>query len=112
MYAQANMSAFTPESVAPPPAGFSDIPYQAGVVGQPFRLRVAAGTGTYADVAERSVLPSKRRRHPLLVRSRRERSTRWKACRWSSLLRCAVRDRSAKGELKWQVPHGDTRRRP
>ena len=38
-----NMSAFTPESVAPPPPGFSDIPYQAGVVGQPFRLRVAAG---------------------------------------------------------------------
>ena len=50
VYAQANMSAFSPESVAPPPPGFSDIPYQAGVVGQPFRLREAAGTGTYADV--------------------------------------------------------------
>ena len=53
VYAQANLSAFTPESVAPPPPGFSDIPYQAGVVGQPFRLREAAGTGTYADVPRR-----------------------------------------------------------
>jgi quinoprotein glucose dehydrogenase len=50
VYAQANMSALSPESVAPPPPGFTDIPYQAGVVGQPFRLRIAAGTGTYADV--------------------------------------------------------------
>src|SRR4030095_13976034 len=52
VYAQANMSAFSPESVAPPPPGFSDIPYQAGVVGQPFRVRLAAGTGTYADVQQ------------------------------------------------------------
>ena len=50
VYAQANTSSFSPESVAPPPEGFSDIPYQAGTVGQPFRLREAAGTGTYADV--------------------------------------------------------------
>jgi quinoprotein glucose dehydrogenase len=35
--------------VSPPPAGFSDLPYQAGVVGQAFRERLAAGTGTYAD---------------------------------------------------------------
>jgi quinoprotein glucose dehydrogenase len=37
------------ESVAPPPPGFSDLAYQAGVVGQEFRERLAAGTGTYAD---------------------------------------------------------------
>jgi hypothetical protein len=49
-YAQAATGSFAPESVAPPPEGFSDIPYQAGQVGAPFRLRVAAGTGTYADV--------------------------------------------------------------
>src|SRR5262249_61169544 len=36
-------------SVAPPPAGFSDLAYQAGGVGQEFRERLAAGTGTYAD---------------------------------------------------------------
>ena len=53
VYAQANLSAFMLVSAAPPPPGFSDIPYQAGVVGQPFRLREAAGTGTYADVPRR-----------------------------------------------------------
>ena len=58
VYAQANMSAFTPESVSPPPPGFSDIPYQAGVVGQPFRLREAAGTGTYADVPRQAPAPA------------------------------------------------------
>ncbi|MFN8061154.1 MAG: PQQ-binding-like beta-propeller repeat protein [Vicinamibacterales bacterium] len=50
VYAQAAMATLSPESVAPPPAGFSDIPYQAGVVGEEFRVREAAGTGTYADV--------------------------------------------------------------
>jgi quinoprotein glucose dehydrogenase len=38
--------------VAPPPAGFSDLAYQAGVVGQEFRERLAAGTGTYADARQ------------------------------------------------------------
>jgi quinoprotein glucose dehydrogenase len=50
VFAQASMASIASESIAPPPPGFSDLPYQAGVVGQPFRLRVAAGTGTYADV--------------------------------------------------------------
>jgi len=49
VFAHANTSSVTSSSVAPPPAGFSDIPYQDGVVGQEFRLRTAAGTGTYAD---------------------------------------------------------------
>src|SRR4051812_39008452 len=49
VYAMAATAAIAAESVAPPPAGFSDIPYQAGVVGQAFRERLAAGTGTYAD---------------------------------------------------------------
>src|SRR4029434_7330448 len=53
VYAQASTASLAAESVAPPPPGFSDIPYQAGVVGQPFRLREAAGTGTYADVPNR-----------------------------------------------------------
>jgi len=58
VYAQANTSAFSPESVAPPPPGFSDIPYQAGTVGVPFRLREAAGTGTYADAEQRRPRPT------------------------------------------------------
>lgn len=53
VFAHANTSSVTSGSVAPPPAGFSDIPYQDGVVGEQFRLRTAAGTGTYADVPQR-----------------------------------------------------------
>src|SRR6185369_14035060 len=53
VFAQAAMATIAAESVAPPPKGFSDLPYQAGVVGQPFRLREAAGAGTYADVPSR-----------------------------------------------------------
>ena len=52
-YAVAATANIQSESVAPPPEGFSDLPYQAGVVGQAFRERLAAGTGTYADVPQR-----------------------------------------------------------
>jgi len=60
VYAQANASSVAAVSLAPPPPGFSDLPYQAGVVGQPFRLREAAGSGTYADAVrtpERAASP-------------------------------------------------------
>ncbi len=50
VFVHANTSSVSSGSVAPPPPDFSDIPYQDGVVGEPFRLRQAAGTGTYADV--------------------------------------------------------------
>jgi quinoprotein glucose dehydrogenase len=49
VFAVAATASIAAESVAPPPEGFSDLPYQAGVVGQEFRERLAAGTGTYAD---------------------------------------------------------------
>src|SRR6185436_13098774 len=48
-FAMAATATIAAESVAPPPPGFTDIAYQAGVVGQEFRERLAAGTGTYAD---------------------------------------------------------------
>ena len=50
VFAQAAMASIAAESVAPPPPGFLRSRYQAGVVGQPFRLREAAAPGTYADV--------------------------------------------------------------
>jgi quinoprotein glucose dehydrogenase len=48
-FAMAATATIASESVAPPPPGFSDLAYQAGVVGQEFRERLAAGTGTYSD---------------------------------------------------------------
>ncbi len=53
-FAMAATATIAAESVAPPPAGFSDLAYQAGVVGQEFRERLAAGTGTYADAPSQS----------------------------------------------------------
>jgi len=58
VFAQAGTSSIVGESVAPPPEGFSNLPYQAGVVGQAFRLREAAGTGTYADVPSKPGAPA------------------------------------------------------
>ena len=51
-YTQASNSQVTVGSLAPPPAGFSDMQYQSGVAGRPFRLAVAAGTGTNPDAPE------------------------------------------------------------
>jgi quinoprotein glucose dehydrogenase len=48
-FAMAATATIAAESVAPPPPGWTDLAYQAGVVGQEFRERLAAGTGTYAD---------------------------------------------------------------
>src|SRR5207342_1362637 len=53
VFAMAATATIASESVSPPPEGFSDLAYQAGVVGQEFRERLAAGTGTYADAPQR-----------------------------------------------------------
>jgi quinoprotein glucose dehydrogenase len=54
VFVMANTSSVSTGSVAPPPAGFSDIPYQDGVVGQQFRLRQGPGQGAYADAVTTS----------------------------------------------------------
>jgi len=105
VYAQANLSAFSPETLAPPPAGFSDIPYQAGMVGQPFRLRVAAGTGTYADVKQQAA-------EPAASAAAGPAAPAYNAVEGLSLVKPPYGVMSAidlrSGAVKWQVPHGDT----
>ncbi len=51
VYAPASNSAVMSVSVAPPPEGFSDLPYQLGIEGQRFRVRFAAGTGDNPDAS-------------------------------------------------------------
>jgi quinoprotein glucose dehydrogenase len=118
VYAQANTSAFSPESVAPPPDGFSDIPYQAGTVGMPFRLREAAGTGTYADVPRPRPTPVPAP-EPTSAGARPPASGAGGGGGFGratvdglpvlkppySVLAAIHLDR---GDLMWQVPHGDT----
>jgi glucose dehydrogenase len=108
VYAQANLSAFAAESVAPPPQGFSDIPYQAGVVGAPFRLREAAGAGTYADVPRRREAPAPRA--PAAPQG--EPVQNYSTVDGLSIVKPPYGVLSAidlkRGELLFQVPHGDT----
>jgi quinoprotein glucose dehydrogenase len=105
------MSAFSPESVAPPPPGFTDIPYQAGVIGQPFRVRLAAGTGTYADVQQpqREAVEGAT---PPAAPAGAQPARSFNAVEGLSMVKPPYGVMSAidlrKGELKWQVPHGDT----
>ncbi|HKE86743.1 MAG TPA: PQQ-binding-like beta-propeller repeat protein [Vicinamibacterales bacterium] len=111
VYAQANLSAFAAESVAPPPAGFSDIPYQAGVVGAPFRLREAAGAGTYADA------PQRRREAPApraqaAAAAAEQPVQNFNTVEGLSIVKPPYGVLSAidlkRGDLLFQVPHGDT----
>jgi quinoprotein glucose dehydrogenase len=107
VYAPANMGAFSPESISPPPQGFSDLPYQAGVVGEPFRLREAAGTGTYADAPDRPEPP------PQAAGAGRGGSGRsFGTVEGLSILKPPYGVLAAidvnKGDLLWQAPHGDT----
>jgi quinoprotein glucose dehydrogenase len=117
VYAQANLSALSPESLAPPPPGFSDIPYQAGVVGQPFRLREAAGAGTYADVPRRTPATPAAPAAPRTPAGGRGGAApapvqNLTTVEGLSLVKPPYGVLSAidltRGELKWQVPHGDT----
>jgi len=109
VYAQANLSAFAAESVAPPPQGFSDIPYQAGVVGAPFRLREAAGAGTYADVPRRREAAAPRA--PAAAQGEQQ-VQNYSTVEGLSIVKPPYGVLSAidlkKGELLFQVPHGDT----
>ena len=118
-YAQANTSSFSPESIAPPPPGFSDIPYQAGVVGQPFRLREAAGTGTYADVPRQRETSAPAATTPATSTPAAPGGA---AAAGGFAGRATVDGLSVlkppygvlaainldRGELLWQVPHGET----
>jgi quinoprotein glucose dehydrogenase len=49
VFAQAGNSGISARSLAPMPPGFSDVRYGSGMTGRPFREALAAGTGTYAD---------------------------------------------------------------
>ncbi len=91
-------------SVAPPPPGFSDLPYQAGVVGIPFRLREAAGAGDNPDAPKRPEI--KDRTPPPTKPIPRLSVDGLPIVKPPYGVLAAIQlDR---GELLWQVPHGDT----
>ncbi|MGH9312670.1 MAG: PQQ-binding-like beta-propeller repeat protein [Vicinamibacterales bacterium] len=115
VYAQAGTSAIVGESVAPPPQGFSDIPYQAGIVGQEFRLREAAGTGTYADVPSKPRAAPQERATPTApaaAPAARRAGEGGLNVEGLSILKPPYGVLAAidldRGQILWRVPHGDT----
>jgi len=124
VFVHANTSSVTSGSVAPPPPGFSDIPYQDGVVGEQFRLRQAAGTGTYADVPQRGrgaavPAPAGRGAPPAAEAGRGGQQGRGGGeggggltVQGLSILKPPYSVLAAidldKGAVKWRTPHGET----
>jgi quinoprotein glucose dehydrogenase len=103
VYAQAANSGLSSFSLAPPPAGFSDMRYVSGVGGAAFREALGPGFGSAADapkIVEREQ-PANAVAVPNLLQ-----------VEGLSLLKPPYGLLAAidvnKGDLLWQVPHGDT----
>jgi len=102
VYAQAANAGLSSFSIAPPPAGFSDMRYVSGVGGAAFREALGPGFGSAADapkIVEREQPNAVQVPNLLNVEG-------------LSLLKPPYGLLAAidvnKGDLLWQVPHGDT----
>jgi quinoprotein glucose dehydrogenase len=130
-YAQANNSQIVPLGLIDPPAGFSDIKYVLGTAGQPFRVSEGPGFGSAADFPQ----PQRGRGAAAAVATAGNRGGNRGAAptpaaapapaaaaaegagvrtnvQGLSLIKPPYGVVSAinldKGDLMWQVPHGDT----
>ncbi len=117
VYAQASNHSIAPIGLIEPPAGFSDIRYVAGTAGQAFVEREGPGFGSAADAPQRARggapaaaapapagrgaagAPAAPPQRGLLVQGLPLLKPPY------GLLNAIDLD---KGEIKWQVPHGDT----
>ena len=132
VYAQASNHSIAPIGLIEPPAGFSDIRYVAGTAGQPFVEREGPGFGSAADAPQRGGRGG-RGEAPAPAAGAPERGGAAPAAAATPntpptppqggggggltvqglpLLKPPYGILNAidldKGELKWQVPHGDT----
>jgi len=102
VYAQAANSGLGSFSIAPPPPGFSDMRYVSGVSGAAFREALGPGFGSAADAP-----PIRREEAPNAVQV-----PNLLQVEGLSLVKPPYGVLSAidvnKGDLLWQVPHGDT----
>ncbi len=107
VYAQAANSSVEALTLRTPPPGFSDIPFASGRNDQPFRIAVAAGTGTAADNP-----PTKPRATPPAGRGGGGGGFYGLTVDGLPLMKPPYGVISAinldKGDLQWQVPYGDT----
>ena len=103
VYAPASMIAMDNLSMAPPPEGYSNVNYIAGRIGEPFRMRNAAGTGQNPDAPKEVNYPVYDG-PPVEIPGLNVEGL--------SILKppygvVAAIDMN-KGEVIWQVPHGET----
>jgi quinoprotein glucose dehydrogenase len=123
VYAQANNSQVVPIGLIEPPEGFSDIKYVLGTAGQPFRVSEGPGFGSAADFPQPqrggrgaaaaaagrgAAAPLAPAAAPAAAQAEGPRTT----VQGLPLVKPPYGVLSAvnldKGELMWQVPHGDT----
>jgi quinoprotein glucose dehydrogenase len=119
-YLYACNSCMTPIGLIPPPAGFeTDTRYVSGQAGAPFRIAEAAGAGSYADAPQTSgrgrgaaptaaaVRPDAPAATPAAGGNRGGTTVQGLSILKPPYATISAIDLS-KGEMKWQVPHGDT----
>jgi quinoprotein glucose dehydrogenase len=116
VYAQANNSQVVPLGLIEPPEGFSDLKYVLGTAGQPFRVSEGPGFGSAADYPQ----PQRGARGtagapapaPAPAAAQAEGGGVRTNVQGLPLVKPPYGVLSAinldKGELAWQVPHGDT----
>ncbi|MEW6213249.1 MAG: pyrroloquinoline quinone-dependent dehydrogenase, partial [Acidobacteriota bacterium] len=112
VFAPASNASVAPIGLVEPPAGFSDIKYVAGTAGQPFRVREGPGFGSAAD------FPKEPRRRPTAPATPQAATPPAAGggggtlVQGLPLVKPPYGTLSAinldKGEIVWQVPHGDT----
>jgi glucose dehydrogenase len=126
VYAQANNSQIVPIGLIEPPEGFSDIKYVLGTAGQPFRVSEGPGFGSAADFPQpqrgRGAAPAAAAGNrgatpappaaPAPAAAQAEGGGVRTTVQGLPLVKPPYGVLSAvsldKGELMWQVPHGDT----
>jgi quinoprotein glucose dehydrogenase len=116
VYAQAHNSQIVPIGLIEPPEGFSDIRYVLGTAGQPFRISEGPGFGSAADFPQPQRGRAPAAPAPAAPATPAPAQAEGGGVRTTvqglPLLKPPYGVLSAinldKGELMWQVPHGDT----
>ncbi len=111
VFAHASNHSVAPIGLIEPPAGFSDIRYVAGTAGQPFVEREGPGFGSAADAKQRPAAPPTPP-PPAAGAAPQGGGGGGLTVQGLPLLKPPYGILNAidldKGEIKWQVPHGDT----
>src|SRR2546425_1257378 len=112
VYAQAANSQIVPIGLIQPPEGFSDIKYVLGFAGQPFRVSEGPGFGSAADFPQAPRTPRAAGAAPAPAAPQAEGGGVRTTVQGLPLVKPPYGVLNAinldKGDIMWQVPHGDT----